>query len=267
MTPTTERGRTPARRFAVLATPLAALALFASAGLPAADTASDDAARLRAALEAAHPGTRFTEIAPSPVEGLFEVWMDGNVAYVLTHDPRYFVFGHLFDTLTLRDLTAPRLAARQQPAEAAVPAAIVFDDLPLADALKTVHGKGARRLAVFSDPACPYCRRLEAELAGLDDVTIQTFLVPFQGEALPVSIWCAADRETAWREFMLRGDESLLHAGTPCDHPVARNLALARGLGIQGTPTLVWPDGSRTEGFIDRAAIEARLPDAAGGRP
>jgi len=76
-----------------------------------------------------------------------------------------------------------------------------------------------------------------------------------------VAIWCAADRALAWQRYMLQGDSSLL-GGQTCEHPVERNLALARQLGVQGTPTIFWADGTRTDGYVGRDVLEARLRQA-----
>jgi thiol:disulfide interchange protein DsbC len=261
------------RRTGLVTTLLAAGTLAASlataaataAGAPGEATttttaaAQTDADSLAARLQRLYPSTRFSAVRPTAWPGVFEVAMGVNLAYV-DDSGRYFLFGHLFDMQAQRDLTAERKDDL---------ARIDFGALPLADAITEVRGNGSRVLAIFSDPDCPYCRRLEAELADLTDITVHTFLLPLgqlhpQAHAKAVSVWCAADRASAWRALML-GDAT--PPGADCPHPVDRNVALAEQLGINGTPTLVAADGRLLAGAATRQQIEAWLARTAAGTP
>jgi len=204
--------------------------------------ASDPAATaMLQKLKQLYPATRFTRVAATPIEGVYEVAMGQNVAYVGA-DGRHFLFGHLFDMRTQRDLTADKLAV----AEPSVSTPEVnFATLPLHDAVKTVKGDGSRALAVFSDPRCPYCRTLDEELAKLDNVTVYLFLLPWLGpESRPLAeaLWARAMPDRA-------SDTAVLD----------RNLALASKLGLRGTPMLIAGDGRVTEGARNAEALEAWL--------
>jgi thiol:disulfide interchange protein DsbC len=202
-------------------------------------------------LQSLYPATRFGEVNTTPWPGVFEVVMGANLAYV-DETGQYFLFGHFYDMKAQRDLTAERKDSL---------ARIDFASLPLADALKEVRGSGSRTLAIFSDPDCPYCRRLEAELKGLTDVTIYTFLMPIaslhpDARAKAIAVWCSRDRIAAWHALMWR-DENV--SAKDCPHPVDRNVALGDRLGVTGTPTLVAADGRVLPGAASSAQIEAWL--------
>lgn len=205
-------------------------------------------------LQRMYPNTRISAVRAAEVDGLYEVVMGENVAYTDAQG-RYFVFGHLYDMLRQVDLTALRPPEERR---------VVFPQALLSNAIKNVKGSGARVFAVFSDPDCVFCRRLEAEFEKLNDVTIYTFLHPLEAinpgaKSKAISIWCAPDRVKAWSEAVLAGTAMPLIA---CANPVNDNLVLGGALGVVGTPTIIGADGRVLQGAVSAAALEAWLGKA-----
>jgi len=235
-------------------------ALVAFAGLATAAFADDgdDAvrARLRESLRAHLPGLPAIDaITRSPIAGLWEIRV-GAVVFYADGSGRYVLQGEVRDLQTQRNLTKERVDESS---------AIAFDDLPLRDALVTRKGDGGeRKIAVFADVNCGYCKALEKELAKLDGVTVYTFPVAMLGadsRKKSAAILCAKSPEKAWRDWMARGARA---PAAKCDTAaLARNEAYAKRHLLRVTPTIVFADGSRHEGIIDAVRLTDKLGEKA----
>jgi thiol:disulfide interchange protein DsbC len=192
--------------------------------------------------------------------GLYEVLVatpEGMRILYADEQARYFIFGSVIEAKNQTNHTEARLRKLN---------AIRFADLPLAQAVKIVRGKGTRPLAYFADPRCQYCKRFDQELTQVDDVTIYVFLLPIiaaDSSALAGAVWCSPDRAKAWLDLMLKNIAP--SAAANCDTPLERNIALSRKYGIKGTPALVFADGQRLSGWMPAARL-SQLLDEAGGR-
>lgn len=231
------------------------LAAVALATFTLAASAQADEAAIRKNLSARYPDVTIDEVNKTPIPGLYELRLGTEVIYA-DADGNYLVQGNIIDTKTRKNLTEERVNKLS---------AIAFDSLPLADAIVWKNGKGTRRMAVFADPNCGYCKRFERDLVNVKDVTVYTFLIPILGGDSPQksqAIWCAKDRTTAWRNWMVDGTQPPKLLGK-CDSPVERNLAMAQKYRINGTPALVFEDGTRAPGALPAAEVEKQLVAAA----
>lgn len=224
---------------------LAAILMFAA-------TAQANESVIRKALTQQFPGAQIASVKKTPYSGLFEVYLDGQLVYV-DAKAQYIFAGDVIDLKSRDNLTQARLNQLQ---------AIDWKILPLNDALKTVKGDGTRKLVVFSDVDCPYCRKFEAELAKVDNVTIYTFLYPIEGlhpKAIQASkqIWCAPDRNKAWDAYISGG--GLPKNDGQCANPVDATIALGNKLKISGTPTIIFANGQRVPGMVPAAQLERLL--------
>jgi thiol:disulfide interchange protein DsbC len=206
-------------------------------------------AAVRRAVETLSPGARIESIARSPVKGLYEVYVDGEILYV-EETGRTALHGSLLDVASKANLTQARKDKLLS---------VLFSELPLELAIKTVKGNGQRVFAAFEDPNCGYCKQLHATLKTVDDYTLYTFLVPILGpdsEAKVRTIWCADDRAAALSST-LQGAQ--LTGSAPCDVPMDQLVRLAQKLRVQGTPTLIFTDGTRINGMLPADRFVLRL--------
>jgi thiol:disulfide interchange protein DsbC len=226
--------------------------LASAALLLASHTASADEASVRKAFAAKFPKAEVRSVSKLPYLGLYEIVVEGEVLYA-DEDFEYLIDGNIISTKTMSNLTEQKKRKLS---------AIPFSELPLDWAFKKVKGNGERKLAVFSDPDCPFCKRVEGDLAKLDNVTIYMFLYPIESlhpnaPGMSKRIWCSPDKMKAYDDYMSLGIAP--SADGSCPNPVDKIVDYGRKKGINGTPTLVFESGARVPGAISAAQIENYL--------
>ncbi|MGC1174362.1 DsbC family protein [Polaromonas sp.] len=197
---------------------------------------------------------KIDEIKQAPMAGLYEVRVNGSEIFYTDAEGNYLLQGHLIDTKARRNLTEERVDKLN---------AVAFDALPLKDAFTIVRGNGKRKMAVFEDPNCGYCKRFERDMQKVSDVTVYMFLYPIlsadSGEKSK-NIWCAKDKAKVWQDLMVR-DQPVSSAS--CDtSALGRNIEFGKKYRITGTPTVIFADGSRVPGAISAREVEKYLAEA-----
>ena len=220
-----------------------------------ADAAARELASVKKLLEAKFPGAPISNVAKSSYFGLYEAQLDDRMLYT-DAKVNYVLVGSVYDTTTRTNLTEQRLRQLNR---------VAWDSLPLDLAIKKVKGDGSRKLAIFADADCPFCKRLETEMKGLDNVTIYTFLFPIDAlhpEAARKSaqIWCAPDRVKAWDEWFESG--KLPDNKGDCPTPIAQTAKLGQKYRVNATPTLVFADGTLVPGALPLVELESEMKRA-----
>ncbi len=229
---------------------LALLAVFAALTLPAAHAQDPVAERVKAELKKKLPEAPVDSVRKTPYGNLYEVVAGGEILY--TDDKATFILlGPIVDLKTKQNVTEARL--RQVNA-------VKFESLPLENAFKIVRGNGSRKVAMFADPNCGYCKRFERDLLAVNDITVYMFLYPIlspDSTEKSKLVWCSADPGKAWLDLMTK--DAVLQGEGKCANPIDKNLAFGREKKINGTPTLFFENGERIPGAMPIAEFEKRL--------
>jgi thiol:disulfide interchange protein DsbC len=229
-----------------------AFAAIASVAVAVDAPAKPDSAEaaVKALVQKKLPQAQVERVAKTPVNGIYEVFGDGQILYV-DETVSHVFSGSLISVDKNVDLTQESLGRLT---------AIKFDQLPLNLAFKKVKGKGTRKLAYFGDPNCGFCKRFEQDLTKIDNVTIYVFLYPVLGPdsvEKAKSIWCSKDRAKAWDNQLVNGIAPT--APGTCSTPIDKIVAYGTQKKINGTPTMFFADGQRVPGAIPVDQIEKRL--------
>ena len=228
-------------------------AAFAAGAVCAASDPQVEA--IRKAVTAA-AGQAPDSVTASPIKGLWEVVVDKRVFYA-DEGARHLIVGRIFEAATERDLTAERIEELNR---------VKWDEMPMKDAIKVVYGKGERKVIVFTDANCPYCRMLEQNLHRVGNLTVYNFMYPvLRSREEARRIVCAADPVKTFEESMASGQ--VAEVG-PCSNSAVldRNIELGQKLGINSIPAVIFADGSRNTGLMTVEAIEEKLASLAAKR-
>ncbi len=197
---------------------------------------------------------KIDEVNKSPMAGLYEVRVGGTDIYYTDAGGNFLIDGQLIDAKSGKNLTEERMNKLT---------AIDFKDLPLKDAIVIKRGTGARKIAIFEDPNCGYCKRFEADMQKVNHATIYLFLYPILGAdsvEKTKAIWCSADKGKAWLDYML--NEVPLRGTNKCNtDAITRNVEFGKKHRITGTPTILLADGTRIPGAISSAQLEKMLAE------
>lgn len=210
----------------------------------------DDVEKLKQALAKTMPNVKASKITATPIEGLYEVIVGSQVVY-MSVDARYMIEGDLFDLKTKTNVS--------EEAKSAIRLAVI-DKLGADNMLVYKPEKVKNTITVVTDIDCPYCRRLHNEIPDYmeNEIQVRYIFMPLKGAAdmkKTVSVWCADDQQQALDTAKSGGKVE----EKTCDNPIKDHLALARELGVRGTPAILLEDGRLLPGYVPVAKLVVEL--------
>lgn len=211
---------------------------------------------IRAAMKTAAPDEEIGRIQTSPIPGYSEVAMGSRIIYV-SNDGGRLIQGALYDIAARVNLTGASEAVLRQA---------LLDEVGSEGRIIFAATKPKHRITVFTDIDCGYCRRLHEQMASYNrlGISVEYLFFPRAGIGSEsydkaVSVWCAADQRSA----LTRAKAGQSVPAATCANPITRDYDLGRRVGVDGTPAIYAPDGTQLGGYVEPAALLARLDELA----
>lgn len=205
-------------------------------------------------------GATIDAVSTTAVPGLYEVRIAGTDVLYMDATGNFAVQGALIDVRTGQNVTQERVAAFQAEA-ARVNMPMLWSAETLTGAVKLVKGTGARKMVVFEDPYCGYCKKLRESFEAMDNITVYTLmtanLTPNSAKTAR-DLWCAPDRTRAYDDWMVRNKAPATAVAT-CADPLSKIADVAKKMGVGPVPAVFFADGTRSPGYMPAKDLEARL--------
>ena len=201
--------------------------------------------KIKSSIKLNLPKITIESINPTAIPNMYEV-VSGKKIFYVDSTGSYIFIGNMIDLKTKDNLTQNHLESIS---------VVNWNSLPLNNAIRKVNGNGKYKIAIFTDPECVFCKRLEIETtSNLKDTTIYYFFFPLpnhaEAEKLSLQILCSEDTESAFTMWMKDG--KLLQNRTNCTN--AKTLKLMKDLGekigVEATPLIILPNGKIITGVV-----------------
>ncbi len=226
----------------------------------AVSLAQEDGELSKEELAALLVGVEASEIADSPMPGVYEIAIGSNIAYV-TADGRYLLQGDLYDLSTNENVTEARRARERVNVLAGIDTAdmIIFSPEP---------GDVKHTVTIFTDIDCGYCRQFHSEIAKVNELGIEIHYLFYPRTGPDTDSWFKADMVWCSGPEARNSALTLAKLGgqipdQTCDSsPVSDHYELGQLVGVRGTPAMFSESGEQLGGYLPPAELLDRLNDS-----
>lgn len=210
-----------------------------------AAASNNDINFIRESLKQHLPQLTIENIAPSPVKGVYQVTADSAVIY-MSNDGRYAFSGDIID---LADGQNNLTESARKKARVASLKTLGEEDMVIFSPKDPKY-----TIIVFTDVDCGYCRKLQADMEEINakGIAIRYLAFPRSGPNTPafdkmVRVWCSKDKNKA----LLLANQDKSFDGKECGKDtIMRQFELGIRMGVNGTPTLIFEDGTLVPGYM-----------------
>ena len=202
------------------------------------------------------PEIKAENISPSQLDGYYEVIITDpfiDVMYIST-DGKYVIQGAVTDLELMTNISTNRINSIKLN---------ILESINDSDKIVFKAKEEKYVINVFTDVDCPYCAKLHANMRQMNDlgITVKYLASPLEqlhpnAQSAMEKIWCAEDRELAMHNYK---SKRYLPDSPDCINPVSDQLAISKQLGVNGTPSIFFENGTNLPGYLPPNDILNRI--------